>query len=157
MESAVRSLMFSWQGISGHRCLRITRQNLLSSHWKVMQKPARSRPRSNPPIPLKSEAARKLGRAAARLCAPFSREVPLPFSLALFDIVHKHRSDVMRLRQEAVKEFLIARQPLMSSPRRFARFEGAWIAEMDGRYLRVILLPDGETVHNAFFDRSFTP
>jgi hypothetical protein len=28
---------------------------------------------------------------------------------------------------------------------------------MDGRYLRVILLPDGETVHNAFFDRTFTP
>jgi len=31
------------------------------------------------------------------------------------------------------------------------------IAEMDGRYLRVILLADGETVHNAFFDRSFKP
>lgn len=31
------------------------------------------------------------------------------------------------------------------------------IAEMDGRYLRVILLPDGDTVHNAFFDRSFLP
>jgi hypothetical protein len=31
------------------------------------------------------------------------------------------------------------------------------ISEMDGRYLRVILLPDGETVHNAFFDRSFKP
>jgi hypothetical protein len=31
------------------------------------------------------------------------------------------------------------------------------IAEMDGRYLRVILLPAGETVHNAFFDRSFKP
>ena len=31
------------------------------------------------------------------------------------------------------------------------------IAEMNGRYLRVVLLPDGETVHNAFFDRSFTP
>ena len=30
------------------------------------------------------------------------------------------------------------------------------IPEMDGRYLRVILLADGETVHNAFFDRSFT-
>lgn len=29
------------------------------------------------------------------------------------------------------------------------------IAEMGGRYLRVILLPDGETVHNAFFDRGF--
>jgi len=33
----------------------------------------------------------------------------------------------------------------------------ALIAEMGGRYLRVILLPDGQTVHNAFFDRSFTP
>ena len=31
------------------------------------------------------------------------------------------------------------------------------INEMNNRYLRVILLPDGETVHNAFFDRSFTP
>lgn len=31
------------------------------------------------------------------------------------------------------------------------------IDKMDGKYLRVILLPDGETVHNAFFDRSFTP
>ena len=29
------------------------------------------------------------------------------------------------------------------------------IPEMDGRVLRVVLLEDGETVHNAFFDRSF--
>jgi uncharacterized protein YuzE len=29
------------------------------------------------------------------------------------------------------------------------------IPEMDGRYLRLILLPDGKAVHNAFFDRSF--
>jgi len=36
--------------------------------------------------------------------------------------------------------------------RRWARIEA-----MDGRYLRVVLLPDGETVHNAFFDRSFRP
>jgi hypothetical protein len=28
---------------------------------------------------------------------------------------------------------------------------------MESRYLRVILLPDGETVHNAFFDRGFKP
>ena len=33
----------------------------------------------------------------------------------------------------------------------------AAIGEMQGRYLRVVLLPDGETVHNAFFDRSFDP
>ncbi len=31
----------------------------------------------------------------------------------------------------------------------------AAIQEAEGRYLRVVLLPDGETVHNAFFDRSF--
>lgn len=29
------------------------------------------------------------------------------------------------------------------------------VPEMEGRYLRVVLLPDKETVHNAFFDRSF--
>jgi len=31
------------------------------------------------------------------------------------------------------------------------------ISAMDGRFLRVILLEDGETVHNAFFDRTFKP
>lgn len=34
--------------------------------------------------------------------------------------------------------------------RRWARIE-----EMEGRYLRVILLDDDETIHNAFFDRGF--
>jgi hypothetical protein len=33
----------------------------------------------------------------------------------------------------------------------------ALIPEMDNRYLRVVLLPDGETIHNAFFDRRFLP
>ncbi len=33
----------------------------------------------------------------------------------------------------------------------------AAIEEANGKYLRVILLADGETIHNAFFDRSFTP
>ncbi len=30
----------------------------------------------------------------------------------------------------------------------------AWIEE-ENKYLRVIVLEDGETIHNAFFDRSF--
>jgi len=34
--------------------------------------------------------------------------------------------------------------------RRWAKIEKA-----DNRYLRVVLLDDGETVHNAFFDRRF--
>lgn len=38
------------------------------------------------------------------------------------------------------------------------RTEVQWgyIAEMD-KYLRVVMEPDGETVHNAFFDRRFEP
>ena len=31
------------------------------------------------------------------------------------------------------------------------------VPEADGKYLRVVLLADGETVHNAFFDRGFKP
>jgi hypothetical protein len=31
------------------------------------------------------------------------------------------------------------------------------VPEMENRYLRVILLEDGETVHNAFFDRGYVP
>jgi hypothetical protein len=33
----------------------------------------------------------------------------------------------------------------------------ALISEFENRYLRVVLLEDGETVHNAFFDRRFEP
>ena len=36
--------------------------------------------------------------------------------------------------------------------RRWAR-----IPEAGNKYLRVVLLPDTETVHNAFFDRGFKP
>ena len=36
--------------------------------------------------------------------------------------------------------------------RRWARINDA-----GGKYLRVILLADGETVHNAFFDRTYKP
>ena len=31
------------------------------------------------------------------------------------------------------------------------------IPEMENRFVRVILLADGENVHNAFFDRRFVP
>lgn len=31
------------------------------------------------------------------------------------------------------------------------------VPEFGNRYLRVVLLSDGETVHNAFFDRNFKP
>ena len=31
----------------------------------------------------------------------------------------------------------------------------AKIEQAEGRFLRVVLLDDGETIHNAFFDRNF--
>ena len=36
--------------------------------------------------------------------------------------------------------------------RRWAR-----VPEADGKFLRVVLLEDGETVHNAYFDSRYTP
>jgi len=44
--------------------------------------------------------------------------------------------------------------------KRHIQNDGRWrlwgkVPEAEGRYLRVILLEDGETVHNAFFDRRF--
>ena len=69
--------------------------------------------------------------------------------------------DAIRLRpdRKVIKDEWIRRiveQPLREvlqadgRSRRWAR-----IPEMDNRYLRVILLLDGETIHNAFFDRRF--
>ncbi len=66
------------------------------------------------------------------------------------------RPDRAGIRLEWI-EFVIA-SPVRESVQQDGRIRlWAPIAEMDGRYLRVILLPDRETVHNAFFDRSFSP
>jgi hypothetical protein len=68
----------------------------------------------------------------------------------------RERSDRAAIRLEWI-EHVIA-HPIREQIQRDGRIRRwAPIPEMDGRYLRVILLPDGETVHNAFFDRSFHP
>ena len=68
----------------------------------------------------------------------------------------RRRADRAAIRLEWI-EHVIA-HPVREEIQRDGRIRRwAPIAEMDGRYLRVILLPDGETVHNAFFDRSFRP
>lgn len=52
----------------------------------------------------------------------------------------------------------VVRSPLAESVQDDGRIRRwAAIPEADGRYLRVVLLEDGETVHNAFFDRDFKP
>ena len=50
------------------------------------------------------------------------------------------------------------RQPIREAVQSDGRIRRwASIPEADGRYLRVVLLEDGQTVHNAFFDRGFVP
>lgn len=68
----------------------------------------------------------------------------------------RKRPDRRQIRDEwilAVVEHPIAeRRQVDGRIRRWAR-----ISEFGDRWLRVVLLADGETVHNAFFDRRFTP
>ena len=63
--------------------------------------------------------------------------------------------------QAAIREEWIQRtirSPLRESVQADGRIRRwARIPEAENRYLRVVLLADGETVHNAFFDRRFTP
>jgi hypothetical protein len=80
--------------------------------------------------------------------------VPLKTTL-YFDAV-RNRPDRSGIRDEWIERTI--RDPI----REYVQADGRirrWIRvpEMDNRALRVILLPDGETVHNAFFDRGFVP
>lgn len=57
-----------------------------------------------------------------------------------------------------IKEEWITRaieNPLKTEVQTDSRIRKWCYIEEAGKYLRVILLEDGETVHNAFFDRSF--
>jgi hypothetical protein len=48
------------------------------------------------------------------------------------------------------------RQPIREQRQVDGRIRRWIYVESEAKYLRVILL-DGETIHNAFFDRDFTP
>jgi hypothetical protein len=69
-----------------------------------------------------------------------------------FDYTRK-RQDRAQIKEEWI-EFVIdnPEKTVIQSDGRIRKWSK--IAEVD-RYLRVILLEDGVTVHNAFFDRSF--
>ncbi len=66
----------------------------------------------------------------------------------------RERSDRKDIRLEWIQRVAESPEHEVVQPdgriRRWSRIE-----EADNRYLRIILLEDGETVHNAFFDRSF--
>jgi hypothetical protein len=67
----------------------------------------------------------------------------------------------LRLDRAAIREEWIERA-IASPIRERVQADGRirrWtrVPEMENRFLRVVLLADGETVHNAFFDRRFEP
>jgi hypothetical protein len=74
---------------------------------------------------------------------------------AYFDVI-RQRPDRAMIADDWILRSIDA--PLRQSVQADGRIR-RWgrIPEMDGRVLRVVLLADGETVHNAFFDRRFRP
>jgi hypothetical protein len=64
------------------------------------------------------------------------------------------RPDRINIKHEWIKRVVDQpEQELIQADGRIRRW--GKVPEMGNRYLRVILLSDGETVHNAFFDRGF--
>lgn len=73
-------------------------------------------------------------------------------STTYFDYTRK-RKDRVQIKEEWIK--FVIENPERTEIQSDGRIrKWAKISEK-GRYLRVILLKDGETVHNAFFDRSY--
>jgi len=74
---------------------------------------------------------------------------------AYFDAI-RIRPDRRSIRDEWIERAI--RAPLREQIQEDGRIRRwAQIPELENRTLRVILLADGETVHNAFLDRGFTP
>jgi hypothetical protein len=72
-----------------------------------------------------------------------------------FEVIRK-RPDRAMIREEWLRR--VIEHPVKEIVQQDGRIRRwAPIDEMEGRYLRVILLSDEETVHNAFFDPGFRP
>lgn len=65
----------------------------------------------------------------------------------------KQRPDRTTIREEWILKTI--NNPLKTEVQNDRRIRKWSFIEEVGKYLRVILLEDGETVHNAFFDRGF--
>ena len=66
----------------------------------------------------------------------------------------KLRSDRAGIKDEWIAQVIASPTSRRTQPDGRIRLWGN-ISEMDNRFLRVILLEDAKTVHNAFFDRRF--
>lgn len=65
----------------------------------------------------------------------------------------RQRSDRAGIKVEWIE--FVDRRPLAVEIQTDGRIRKWGYIEEVGKYLRIILLEDGETVHNAFFDRNF--
>jgi hypothetical protein len=79
-----------------------------------------------------------------------------PFNVTEYFRAVRTRPDRAMIRSEWIRRAID--QPERETVQADGRIRRwATIPEADGRKLRVVLMPDGVTVHNAFFDRSFKP
>ncbi|TXH73283.1 hypothetical protein [Thiobacillus sp.] len=68
----------------------------------------------------------------------------------------RHRPDRASIKLEWIQDVIDhPEREAIQADGRIRRW--AAVSEAEGKFLRVILLPDRETVHNAFFDRRFVP
>jgi hypothetical protein len=65
----------------------------------------------------------------------------------------RERPDRAKIRMEWIEEAI--KNPDYTEVQSDGRIRKWKRIEEEGKFLRLILLPDGETIHNAFFDRSF--
>ena len=66
----------------------------------------------------------------------------------------RQRPDRAKIRIEWIEDAM--RNPARTEIQSDGRIKKWKKIEEENKYLRVILLPDGETVHNAFFDTGLT-
>ena len=80
--------------------------------------------------------------------------------MADFRFTDYFENEVLRKRPYLKKEWCtrVVDNPVRSEPQEGNRYRfWAPVAELEGRYLRVITLEDKVTIHNAFPDRGFKP
>ena len=80
--------------------------------------------------------------------------------MAEYRFTEYFETEVLRKRSYLKKEWCtrVLDRPIRSEPQEGNRYRfWAAIAELEGRYLRVVTLQDKLTIHNAFPDRRFKP
>ena len=65
----------------------------------------------------------------------------------------RQRPDRAKIKMEWIEETI--KNPAHTEVQSDGRIRKWRKIKGEGKFLRVVLLPDGETIHNAFFDRSF--